>query len=99
MTDLPNRRECDRIRFTHGGIRYYATIGYSPDGRPSEVFLEAGKVGSEIQALARDLAVVASRALQRGDSIDGIRASLTRLDNGKPAGPLAALLDKIGDAG
>ena len=98
MTDLPNRRECERLRFQHNNIRYYATIGYTQDGRATDVLIESGQVGSDLQGMARDLGIIASRALQRGDSIDGIRAALTQMDRNKHASPLGALLAKISEA-
>ena len=56
-------------------------------------FLQAGKAGSEVEALARDAAVLASMALQHGATVADLRAAMTRLDEGLPAGPVAHLLD------
>lgn len=97
MTDLPNRRECDRIRLMHNNVRYYATIGYGPTGKATDILIEGGQVGSELQGMARDLGIVASRALQRGDTLEGIRASLTQTDRSRHASPLGALLAKISE--
>ena len=98
MSDLPNRRECDRIRLMHNNIRYYATVGYTPTGKPCDILIEGGQVGSELQGMARDLSIVASRALQRGDTIDGIRSALTQMDRNRHASPLGALLAKLSEA-
>jgi len=92
-TRLPNRRECARYEFTLNGFKYKGVIGFRPDGAPAEIFLEAGRVGSEVQAVARDAAILASLALQRGATVDDLRHSLTRLENNQPAGPVAKLLD------
>jgi len=67
----------------------------------AEVFLEGGKVGSALQAMARDAAVLASLCLQHGVPVETMRHALTRIDTppginrlGDPAGPIGALLDK-----
>lgn len=98
MTDraiLPTRRESDRIKFEFSGIKYYGTIGYNREGQISEIFLQAGRIGSGIEAIARDTAVAASLALQFGCPIDVMRNAVTRLDDKSPAGPLGKLLDLI----
>lgn len=92
---LPTRRESDRIKFEFSGIKYYGTIGYNREGQISEIFLQAGRVGSGIEAIARDTAVAASLALQFGCPIDVMRNAVTRLDDKSPAGPLGKLLDLI----
>ena len=95
-TTLPNRRLCERIKFEHRGIKYYGTIGVRPDDDVTlEIFLQAGKVGSGIEAIARDTAVFASLALQYGATIEQLRSAVTRLDDGSPAGPGGCFLDLI----
>jgi ribonucleoside-diphosphate reductase alpha chain len=94
---LPNRRLAERLKFEHRNIRYYATLGYDPsDGSaPLEIFLSAGKIGSGIEAIARDTAVFASLALQHGCPLETLRNAVTRLDDGTAAGPGGRLLDII----
>lgn len=95
---LPDRREHTVINFTTAdGFHYTAGLGYFPDGRLAEVFLNSGKVGTAIETAARDSAVVASIALQAGVSIETIRHGLTRNGNGEASGPLGALLDLLHD--
>jgi ribonucleoside-diphosphate reductase alpha chain len=95
---LPNRRNSVVIRFEHkgqtmyGGVSYFDTVEQT---RPAEVFLDAGRPGSDLCAMARDAAVCVSLALQHGTPIDSIRAAITREDDGTAAGPLGALLDAI----
>ena len=88
---LCNRRHSERLTFTHGGLGYTATVSHFSDGRPAEVFLDAGKPGSAIQHIARDLGVVTSIALQYGATANELAHALTRLDDGAPAGPLGEL--------
>jgi hypothetical protein len=93
---LPNRREHTVITFTTAdGFRYIAGLGYFDDGRLAEIFLNAEKVGTTIETVARDSAVVASLALQHGVPPDTIRHALTRNGNGGTSGPLGMLLDLL----
>jgi hypothetical protein len=95
---LSDRRETDTFRFDHEGQRYFGSVSRFEGGRPAEVFLDAGKTGSSIQAIARDGAVFASLALQYGCPLEVLKKAITRLDDGSAAGPFGKLLDLI-DAG
>lgn len=92
---LPVRRPHDVVEFEHLGIAYHAGIGRFDDGRVAEFFLDAGHVGSAVNVQARDMAVTASLALQSGCSIGTLRHALTKLHDGRGAGPLGRLLDLI----
>jgi hypothetical protein len=92
---LPNRRETLTYRFEHSGSRYFGAMSLFTDGRPAELFLDAGKPGASLQAMARDAAVIASIALQHGVSLEVLRKAITRLDDGSAAGPLGQLLDLV----
>jgi hypothetical protein len=63
---LPNRRACITEQIEAAGQAFAATVGFAPDGRPAEIFLAGAKVGSAMQAMAEDAAVVISIALQHG---------------------------------
>jgi hypothetical protein len=90
---LPNRRAHELIDFTHDGIRYTAGIGRFEDGRLAELFLDAGKVGTHLETVARDAAITASLLFQQGASADTLRHAITRKGDGSAAGPLGTLLD------
>ena len=92
---LPGRREAVRLGFEHGGFKFTATIGFHPDGAPGELFLSCAKNGTAMEALSRDLAVVASLALQHGCPLATIQHALTREEGGKAAGPLGVLCDRL----
>lgn len=94
---LPNRRHAERFPFYHDGQRCYGSLGYGNinDASPSEIFLDAGKPGSGLNAMARDFAVVVSIALQYGVPLEVMRNAITRLDDGIAAGPGGMLLDLI----
>ena len=55
--------------------------------------------GSDIDAAAKDSAVVASLALQHGVSVDVIRKALLRDNQGKASSPLGCALDAIAEWG
>lgn len=94
MSELPNRRLCRRYKFYHQNFRYFGTIGINPDSlQPCEVFLQAAKSGTDVEAVARDAAVLASIALQHGATIPELRSAMTQLEGGVPAGPVAKLFD------
>ena len=92
---LPCRRPSETVKFQHGGLRHYGTVSHYDDGRVAEIFLDTGKIGSAYQAMARDLAVAASLALQHGCPPETLLHALTRDDKGHAAGPLGKLLDMI----
>jgi hypothetical protein len=92
---LPNRRLAETIAFERDGSRYQMTIGYFPDGRPGEVFLNADRVDSFLDALTSDAAIAISLALQYGTPLDEIRHALKRDSSGKAGTPIGAALDLI----
>jgi hypothetical protein len=102
MTDrerLPTRRGSMTFGFDCGPHRYVATVSYFPDtDRLAEIFLGNGRAGSDIDAAAKDSAVVASIALQHGVPIDVIRKALLRDSHGWPSSPLGVVLDLVAGA-
>jgi ribonucleoside-diphosphate reductase alpha chain len=83
------------LKFIHGGIKHYGTASLYSDGRLAEIFLDAGKPGSALQAALKETAVAASHAFQHGCAAETLRASVPRDDNGAAAGPLGVLLDLL----
>lgn len=92
---LPQRRRCETLSYRVGNLTYNATIGFYPDGRPGEIFIDCAKAGTDAHTAARDSAIIASFALQHGASIETMRAALTRAPNGSAEGPLGVLLDLL----
>lgn len=64
--ELPSRRRTERAKVDIGGKRIYVEVGFYDDGRPGEVFLKAGKMGTEIRDLFDALATVLSVSMQHG---------------------------------
>jgi hypothetical protein len=92
---LPNRRNHEVIEFEHLGLKYYAGVGRYDDGSIGEVFLNAGKSGSDVQVTAHDAAVFLSLLLQYDCPIKTARHAVVRLPGDKAAGPFGALLDVL----
>jgi hypothetical protein len=92
---LPHRRPSETLQFTHEGAAFTASVSFYQDGRPAEIFMSGGKVGTGLDHSCRDAAVVASLALQHGVPVETLRHAITRLDDGTAAGPLGKVLDRL----
>jgi hypothetical protein len=93
---LLDRRPHELRDLEFAGIRYTAGIGTFPDGSLAEIFLNrAGRVGSALEAHARDAAITTSLALQFGVPLDTLRKALTRTGNGGPGSALSYILDQL----
>jgi hypothetical protein len=90
---LQNRRQNSSFELCHAGMKFTASIGFYADGRPGEVFLSSNRIGSPIEAMARDAAIMASLAMQHGADLETIRASLTRDCDGSAATAIGAAID------
>lgn len=96
---LPNRRVILTETFTFAGITHHGSIGFHPEtGEVLEVFMEAGKIGSDVQQASRANGITASLALQYGCSIPELGKSLPKLGNNKPADALGTFLSLVADA-
>ena len=93
---LPNRRPSFSFNFNCGAHQYIATVSYFPGSdRIAEIFLGNGRAGSDVDAAAKDSAIICSIALQHNVPIETIRKALLRDPRGNPASPLAAALDLL----
>ncbi len=96
---LPTRRFHGSFRFQIERITYAAGVGRTADGRVAEIWLDAGKVGTSLAALANDAAIMASLLLQYGCPVEVIRRALTRNPDGTAGGPVGRVLDEIAQEG
>ena len=94
---LANRRSSTSVKLSLDGLRYQCSYSRFSDGRLAEVFIDAGKVGSAVNIMARDLAVVTSLALQHGATVDEIRSALAQELDGTQRGPLGELFRLAGE--
>src|SRR5262245_3607073 len=94
---LPQRRYCETFELRHGNqnTMFHVTHGYYADGTIGEIFISGAKAGSEVEAVARDGAVLLSIALQYGVPLEVIRHAITREANGKPSTIVGAVVDRI----
>jgi hypothetical protein len=95
--ELPRRRHAETFELRHAGQRepFVVTLGYYADGDIGEVFVGGAKAGSEVEAVARDGAVLLSLALQHGISLNVIRHALTRNQDGTASSIIGAVVDRM----
>jgi hypothetical protein len=93
---LPNRRRAETFEFERDGSRYRMTVGYYPNGQVGEIFVNAAKANSTLDAFISDAAILASLALQHGCPLDELRHALKRDSRGLAASPIGAALDHVG---
>ena len=94
---LPHRRGAVALDIEHAGHRYRMHVGYFPDGAVGEVFLDATKQNSMLDAFAADAAILLSLLLQHGALPAEIGHALRRSTNGgalSVRGALAKMTDK-----
>jgi hypothetical protein len=103
-TVLPARRASETFELVHGEkpATYRVSVGYFEvgplAGRPAEVFITGPKVGSDVEAVARDAAVLLSIALQYGAPVSVLAGAITRDLNGKPSTVMGLVLDRLNEA-
>jgi len=93
---LDNRRASLTFNFECGPHAYTATVSYFPGtDNLAEIFLGNGRAGSDVDAAAKDSAVVASLALQHGVPAKVIAKALLRDSRGVASSPLGVVLDLL----
>ena len=70
------------LRWGKLNTEFAVTVGYYPTGEPGELFISGAKAGSELDAIARDGAVLVSLGLQHGVPLSEMQGALTRERNG-----------------
>lgn len=98
---LPNRRFGENFELRHGGknTSFIVTLGRYPDGRVGEVFISGAKAGSEVDAVARDGAILLSIALQYSVPLQTIKHAMTREPDGSASTIVGAVVDKMLEMG
>src|SRR5687768_5638629 len=98
---LPARRASSTRTIFFGGEKYHLTIGRYENKTPGEVFLtrvkdaNAAKLGTQLEAMCRDAAILISLALQYGVPIDVIRDAMTRDGEGEAQTIIAFVIDEM----
>lgn len=85
--ELPARRLALSAALHWNGQAWLLSVGFDRDGVAREIFLKGSKSGADLEALADDLCIVASRALQRGERVAEVYASLRGLGETGAAAP------------
>lgn len=88
---LPNRRSCQTVDLVFRNHRIVLTTGHFPDGRLGEVFLNIGKSGNDLDAIARDSAIVLSLAIQHGVAIETVAHAMSKDARGQALSILGAI--------
>ena len=107
--DLPSRRPATTFLVEHESQEYCVTVGqnWTPptddapglldlDAEPVEVFVQAKRTSSSIEAVARDAAIIASWAMQLGAPFERMALSMSRDPQGRPLSVVGAVLDGMG---
>lgn len=98
---LPNRRNSIGFSLEFQGERYDVTAGFYSDGRIGETFINrvigksSAKVGTLLDGICRDAAILVSLCLQHGVGINTIKHAITRDEEGEPATIVGKLIDTI----
>jgi hypothetical protein len=92
---LPQRRSCETFTVVHWNQPFVVTVGFFDDGTPGEVFVDSRKTGGDVEAIARDAAVVISLSLQHGAAVETLQHAITRNSNGTPSSILGAAIDAL----
>jgi hypothetical protein len=94
---LPARRRCETFELDYGGLKksHVITVGYYEDGNIGEVFINGGKSGEQVEAIARDGAVLLSIALQHGATLDTIKHAITRDGQDAPQSIIGVVVDRL----
>lgn len=95
---LPDRRPSITVCAEGIGCSFSVTLGFANDGRVLEIFARAvGKHDSDQDRFVDDVAVLLSRLLQHGDSLQNIAAGLGSI-NGQPISPVGIIVRAALDA-
>lgn len=97
---LPDRRASTTFSFACGPHRYTATYSYFPGTQQlAEIFLGNGRAGSDVDAAAKNSAILASICLQFDVPVDVIKHALLKDAAGNPNTPLGCALAQIAGGG
>jgi len=94
---LPQRRHAETFELKFGANQtvFQVTLGRYANGDLGEVFISNAKAGSELDAIARDAAVLLSIAIQFGIPLDVMRHAITREASGAASTIIGTLLDRL----
>jgi hypothetical protein len=95
---LPERRHSETFEIAFGGLTkpHIVTVGFYGDDQPGEVFIGgAGKSGEQVEAIARDAAILLSMCLQHGVDLETIQHAVTRDSQDEPTSIIGHVVDRL----
>ena len=98
---LPARRHSLNFTVKFQGETYQVSVGFYPDGRPGEVFINrvmgkaSAKVGRLLDDVCRDAAILISMCLQHGVRLTTLDHAVTRDGEGEPQTIVGAIVDLL----
>ena len=93
---LPNRRRSETREIIHnGGHKLTLSVGFYDDGRFGECFVASSKIGTELEATARDSVILISLLLQNQVALTGIAHSLTINPDGSPSSVVGTVVNAL----
>lgn len=93
---LPNRRFNQTFSFSHEGMNYLMTVGYTREATPIplELFINTSmRSGNAADIAACDAAIAVSLALQHGCPLSVLCEAMKRNADGSPSGIIGQALD------
>ena len=99
MTDerqpLSPRRKNQTFELAFEGVRFQLTVGFYPNGRIGEVWLNGPRPDSALYHITRDACVLISHLLQRFVSPHTLFDSLPRAQDGSSASVIGAIIELL----
>jgi hypothetical protein len=94
---LPERRASETFEVIYGEQRtpFSVTVGCYDDGTVGEVFITGAKAGSDMDAAARDGAILLSLALQHRVPLRVLQHAVTRNQDGTASTIVGVVIDRI----
>jgi hypothetical protein len=83
------------VNYGNQNQEFTVTLGFFGDGKIGEVFISSNRAGSQMDAIARDGAILLSLALQFGVPLKTIQHAITRNEQGYADTVIGAVIDKI----
>jgi hypothetical protein len=96
---LPQRRDAIAVELEHATHRFRMQLGHFADGAVGEVFLDATKQNSALDAFAADAAILISLLLQHNVTPAEIGHALRRAPDGTAASLIGAVVDRLVEEG
>lgn len=99
MTDerqpLSPRRKNQSMELVFDGMRFQLTVGFYPNGRIGEVWLNGLRPDSALYHITQDACVLISHLLQRFTSPHTLFDSMPRKADGSPASVIGAIIELL----